>query len=115
MPKKEASMSVFDQIRTGLEDCLAHAKGEKNLVTVRVPAPPPRATPKKIVALRRDLRMSQSVFAATLNVSMKTVQSWEQGLRSPNEASLRLLQIIRTQPSVVEALFAERGVSGRAI
>ena len=111
MAKKTAPMSVFEQIKTGLEDCLAHAKGELTLVTIRVPAPPPRANPRKIVAIRRNLRMSQSVFAATLNVSMRTVQSWEQGLREPNEASLRLLQIIGTQPSVVDALFAGKPAS----
>lgn len=107
MPKKAASMSVFDQIKTGLEECLAHAKGELTLVTIPVPAPPPKATPRKIAALRRDLRMSQSVFAATLNVSVKTVQSWEQGLRAPNQASLRLLQVIQDHPSVIDAFFAK--------
>ncbi len=108
-------MSVFDQIKTGLKECLAHAEGDLTLVTIPVPAPPPKATPRKIAALRRDLRMSQSVFAATLNVSIKTVQSWEQGLRAPNQASLRLLQIIRAQPSVVDAFFAEGNPSVRAL
>jgi len=106
MAKKTAPMSVFGQLKTGLEDCLAHARGKLTLATIEVPAPPPKANPRRIVALRRNLRMSQSVFAATLNVSTKTVQSWEQGLREPNEASLRLLQIIGAQPSVVEALFS---------
>jgi putative transcriptional regulator len=112
MANKTKSMSVFEQIKTGLEDCLSHAKGELTLATIRVPAPPPKANPRKIAALRRHLYMSQSVFAATLNVSTKTVQSWEQGLREPNEASLRLLQIIGSQPSVVTALFSEGPVSG---
>ena len=74
-----------------------------------------KGDPRKNAALRRDLRMSQSVFAATLNVSIKTVQSWEQGLRAPNQASLRLLQIIRTQPSVVDTFIAERSPSGRTL
>lgn len=107
MARKTKSMSVFEQIKTGLEECLSHAKGELTLVTTRVPAPPPKSGPRKIAALRRNLYMSQSIFAATLNVSTKTVQSWEQGLREPNEASLRLLQIIGSQPSVVNALFSE--------
>lgn len=107
MANRTQSMSVFEQIKTGLEECLAHAKGELTLVTIRVPAPPPKTNSRKIAALRRNLRMSQSVFAATLNVSTKTVQSWEQGLREPNEASLRLLQIIGTQPSVVQTLLTE--------
>ena len=113
MSSKTGQGSVFEQIKTGLEDCLAHAKGELTLVTIRVPAPPPKAPPRRIAALRRTLHMSQSVFAATLNVSTKTVQSWEQGLREPNEASLRLLQIIGTQPSVVNVLFAERAAPVR--
>ena len=112
MARKTAHMSVFEQIKTGLEDCLAHAKGERTLVTTRVPPRPPKAPPRRIAALRRNLHMSQSVFAATLNVSTKTVQSWEQGLREPNEASLRLLQIIGTQPSVVDILFAEAPLPG---
>ena len=105
MPKKKMPMSVFDQIKTGLEDCLAHAKGERTLVTIRVPAPPPNAPPKRIAALRRNLHMSQSVFAATLNVSPKLVQSWEQGLRKPDRGALRLLQIIESHPAVVGDLF----------
>lgn len=107
MAKKTTPMGVFEQVKTGLEDCLAHAQGELTLATIRVPAPPPKANPRRIAALRRNLHMSQSVFAATLNVSTKTVQSWEQGVREPNEASLRLLQIIGSQPSVVEALFSD--------
>jgi putative transcriptional regulator len=114
MNKKAKDMSVFEQIKSGLEDGIAHFRGELTLVTVRVPAPPPKANPRKIAALRRNLHMSQSIFAATLNVSMRTVQSWEQGVRAPSDASLRLLQIIGTQPSVVEALFSEERGSNRS-
>ncbi|MBI4557268.1 MAG: helix-turn-helix domain-containing protein [Candidatus Hydrogenedentes bacterium] len=107
MAKRSRSLSVFEQIKSGLEDCLAHARGELTLATVRLPAPPPKTDAKRIVALRRNLRMSQAVFAATLNVSKRTVQSWEQGLRQPSEASLRLLQILRVQPAVVNVFFGE--------
>lgn len=104
--RKKAPASVFDQIRTGLEDCLAHARGEMTLVSTQLPAPPPEAGPRRIAALRKNLRMSQSVFAATLNVSVRTVQSWEQGIRKPSDASLRLLQIIDAHPAVVGSLFS---------
>ena len=113
MAKRKSNMSVFAQMKAGLEDCLAHAKDELTLATVQSPAPPPKADARKIVAIRHKLRMSQSVFAATLNVSMRTVQSWEQGLRTPSDASLRLLQIVGTQPAVVEALFAQNTVSAK--
>ena len=107
MAGKPEPISVFDQIKTGLEESLAHAKGELTLATIRVPAPPPKVDAKKIASLRQNLHMSQTVFAATLNVSPRTVQSWEQGLRVPNEASLRLIQIIASNPIVVENLFSD--------
>ena len=110
MSKKKRTLSVFEQIKSGLEDSLAHSRGELSLpeITVALPSPPPKTDAKKIAALRRNLRMSQTVFAATLNVSKKTVQSWEQGIRSPSDASLRLLQIIRKRPDVVDTIIADR-------
>jgi DNA-binding transcriptional regulator YiaG len=48
--------------------------------------------------------MSQSVFAAMLNVSTKLVQSWEQGARMPNRGELRLIKILTRQPELVSSL-----------
>ena len=45
--------------------------------------------------------MSQSVFARVLNVSAKTVQSWEQGVRQPSESCRRLIQIFSLHPEMV--------------
>jgi transcriptional regulator with XRE-family HTH domain len=56
-------------------------------------------------SLRRKLNMSQSVFAATMNVSPKLVQSWEQGARTPRRGDLRLIQVIEKHPSVIASLF----------
>ena len=44
--------------------------------------------------------MSQSVFARLLNVSTKTLQSWEQGVMQPSDASHRLLQVFSEQPEM---------------
>jgi len=108
------ALSVFDQIKSGLEDSIAYSKGELSLATVGLPAPPPKGNPKKIAALRKELHMSQAVFAAVLNVSTRTVQSWEQGFRDPSDASLRLLQIIESQPLIIQSFFADaKGTAGR--
>jgi len=48
--------------------------------------------------------MSQAYFAALLNVSPKTVQSWEQGIREPSDSSLWLLQIVEKNPAVVREI-----------
>ena len=106
MSDKYENMSVFEQLKAGLEDSIAFSRGELSLKTTELPAPPPETRPAAITSLRKRLRMSQSVFAATLNVSTRTVQSWEQGAREPSDAALRMLQVIRERPDVVRSIFA---------
>jgi putative transcriptional regulator len=110
MSNKHGQMSVFEQIKAGLEDSLAYSRGELSLVTTQPPPPPPRLTPKQVAALRRRLKMSQAYFAAVLNVSAKAVQSWEQGIRRPSDAALRILQVIDRRPDVVREIAVARPV-----
>lgn len=60
-----------------------------------VPEPPPfdRA---RLLRLREHFQMGQTGFAVLLKVSPKTVQSWEQGIRHPSGATLRLLQLLES-------------------
>lgn len=102
MKKKAAEMTVFEMTMAGLEDSIAYSEGKKkSLITTRVPAPPPPMNARQVSAVRAGLNMSQGLFAAALNVSPKTVQGWEQGLRKPGNASLRLLQIAAQHPAAV--------------
>lgn len=98
--------SVAEQLRAGLADSLAHSKGQLSLRTTTLPHKPPRAKARDVRSLRHRLRMSQTLFAATLNVTTKTVQSWEQGARAPSDAALRMLEVIGRQPAVVDAILA---------
>jgi putative transcriptional regulator len=41
------------------------------------------------------------MFARLLNVSMKTVQAWEQGTRTPSDAGLKLLAIAEKHPEAL--------------
>jgi putative transcriptional regulator len=68
---------------------------------------PPLSSPERIARIRRTLDVSQQVFADLLNVSAGTVRSWEQGIRHPDGASLRLLDIAEHHP---EALMAAASV-----
>jgi DNA-binding transcriptional regulator YiaG len=99
--------SVFDQIMGGLESAIAQVRGQESLKVTEFPSPPPEAAPQTVVEIRKRLNMTQSVFAATLNVSTKTVQGWEQGTRAPGQASLRMLQILSADPGIVELLFTD--------
>jgi putative transcriptional regulator len=92
---------LFERLRAGLEEGIAHARGELNLKTIEVPDPPPEIDSGTIVALRRAAEMSQAVFAGVLHVSPKTVQSWEQGTRIPSMVSRRLIHIFAEAPGTV--------------
>jgi len=69
---------------------------------------PPVDDAEHIRAIRQRLNVSQRDFAEMLNVSLGTVRSWEQGLRSPDGASLRLLDIAECQPDVLAEVSAAR-------
>jgi putative transcriptional regulator len=92
---------LADRLKTGLSEGIRHAKGELTLRTVRVPERPPQISMSEVTRLREKIGMSQAVFAGVLNVSTKTVQSWEQGQRQPSQSALRMLQLLRQQPTAV--------------
>ena len=101
---KAMSEERVAHLEESLTRALQHARGERR--DLRTTAPPARPRPMKrqeIVKLRQQLNYSQAVFARVLNVSVKTVQAWEQGLREPSDAALKLLQIAKKHP---EALLA---------
>ncbi len=86
----------FEGLKKGLEDAIEFEKGKKILKThlVELPEPPKEYTAKDIQKIREKGHYSQSVFALILNVSVRTVQSWEIGARNPTHSALRLLEII---------------------
>jgi putative transcriptional regulator len=92
---------IFERLKTGLEEATAHAKGELSLRTIDVPDAPPEIDANTLLALRETAQMSQAVFAKVLHVSVKTVQSWEQGVRAPSKATQRLIQVFAEQPAAV--------------
>jgi putative transcriptional regulator len=87
---------LFDRLKMGLEEGIAHKRGERSLrvTDVVVPDPPQSYGSDDVRRIRTRMRMSQAGFARLLQVSIKTVQSWEQGTRRPKQSSARLLQFI---------------------
>jgi putative transcriptional regulator len=56
--------------------------------------PPNEYKASDVKRIREKNYYSQGIFAKVLNVSIKTVQSWESGMRVPSHAALRLLEIV---------------------
>ena len=56
------------------------------------------------VSARMSVDLTQREFAKLLDVSIDTVQDWEQGRRSPRGAAKTLLRIVQSNPEVFEEL-----------
>lgn len=82
---------------------MAPARATRYRITARaaVVAPPPPYDASRIRAVRERMDVSQSVFAQALNVSPETVRAWEQGKRTPEGPTLRLLEVAEHQPGVL--------------
>jgi putative transcriptional regulator len=94
--KRTVSSKFFKDLKAGLEDVIAYKRGKQALrsESIEIPAPPTEYKAKDIKRIRLTSKYSQGVFAKVLNVSIKTVQSWESGVRVPSHSSLRLLEIV---------------------
>ena len=52
--------------------------------------------------VRQSLRMTQGAFARRFGFKLCTLQQWEQGRRSPPQATCVLLTVIAHSPDIVE-------------
>ena len=86
----------FDDLKEGLEEALAHTQGKITLKSeiIEIPDAPIEYKAEDIKRIRDKYHYSQGIFAKILNVSPRTVQSWESGQRVPSHAALRLLEIV---------------------
>ena len=92
--------SAFEDIKQGLQEAIAHAKGEGAGVQVHYPRP------VDVKALRARVGMTQEQFAARFGFSTATLRHWERGDRTPRGPALVLLNVIERNPSAVIAALA---------
>ncbi len=88
---------AFDSIARGLNEAISHAKGENVKVKVFKPET------VDVSALRKNMGMTQEQFAARFGFSVATLRHWERGDRTPQGASLVLLNVIKRSPDAVTA------------
>ena len=105
MKRKEIQFDA-EALVGSVEALAAHVRGERKLTlrtrAMALPEPIEPLRPKDVAAIRRQLNVSQSVFAALLNVPKVTAISWEKGRRKPTGAALRLLDLVRKKPEILQ-------------
>jgi putative transcriptional regulator len=93
-------MSLFDDIKTGLEQAIEYEKGNLKARTVKVRMKPLNDfTAKDVRNIRISTNLSQASFAKLFGVSQKTVEAWEAGRNVPNGTAKRLLDLLQEDPN----------------
>src|SRR5438874_4785666 len=105
MKRKEIEFKAEDLV-SSVEAFAKHSTGREKLTlrsrTLNLPAPIKSIEPKEIADIRQRLSVSQAVFAKLLNVPRMTAISWEQGRRKPTGAALKLLDLARKRPALLQ-------------
>ena len=93
-------MSIFDEIKTGLDQAIEYEKGnlkaKKTTLTIN---PVDTFTPREIKEIRSSTGLTQALFAKYMGVSVKTVEAWEAGKNHPEGTACRLLTLTRKDPA----------------
>ena len=90
-------------LRSALQEVKAHMRGESTL-EVRVVQAPEKVGVSKI---RKQLGLSQRKFAESFGFSVRTVQEWESGRRTPERTARILMALIAKQPDFVARTLQE--------
>ena len=92
---------LFDDLVQSLKEAKAIAKGQAT-ASRRFVLPPP-----DVRLVREQIGLTQSEFAHLMQVSIKTLQNWEQQRRTPTGPAAALLKIVMAAPDVaLKALHA---------
>ena len=106
--KAAARRGYGKRLIASLEQAVAIERGDAaaamvrtHVVTARTMSarPAPTYRPREIRRIRSAVKLSQAVFAATLNVSAETVRAWEQGKKQPGGPAARLLELAESHPA----------------
>ncbi len=82
------------EILEGIKEIKSYKKGEIQLQKRTLTDPSPAQD------IRKKLQLSQASFAGLMGVSVRTVQDWEQGRRSPKGPAKSLLRVAEQHPEV---------------
>ncbi|HEY4832447.1 MAG TPA: helix-turn-helix domain-containing protein [Waddliaceae bacterium] len=97
---------MFEKLDEALSEALEFVRGNVKVRTkeIFIPDSPKNYRAEEIKKLRSKLGITQNDLASWLNVSLNTVQAWEQNTRNPSHSSLRLLEIFDKDFSVIERI-----------
>ncbi len=76
-----------------VKDMKANKAAKENVIAV-----------SDITEARNTTGLSQNLFADLMGVSVRTLQDWEQGRRTPSKAARTLLKVAKKHPEVLREI-----------
>ncbi len=90
--------TVQDMMNSGVKVSFT----KKDLDSLGVDIPKVQFTTDQIIAIRKQMNLSQTVFAKVLNVSASSIRQWEQGKRKPSGSTKILLELLEKSPHLLD-------------
>jgi len=89
-----------ESILRGARQALEYAQGARDGYVAHVPEE------VDVVAIRKQLGLSQGQFAARFGFKLDALQNWEQGRRRPDGTARAFLRVIEREPDAVQRALA---------
>ena len=96
--KNAIAETVQDLVNSGMK--VSFTKKELDELGIKIPNV--YFTAEQIVAIRKKMNLSQTVFAQVLNVSPSSIRQWEQGKRKPSGSTKVLLELLEKSPHLLD-------------
>jgi len=98
---------LFSELGEGMTALAEERQGKRTLRTHAVEfKAPPEVTPKELLRVRHQLKISRALFAVYLRTNVRTLENWEQGRAKPNAQAALLINLVKRFPDTVERLAA---------
>ncbi len=100
--RKSMKEAISDTVQGMINLGFGTSFTEKELKELGVKIPEIKISAEDIKKIRKCARLSQSVFAKVLNVSLSSVRQWEQGSRVPTGSTKVLLDLLKKEPHLLD-------------
>lgn len=97
--------NLFAELGEGMAALAEARQGKRTLRTHAIEyKPAPKVTPKELIRVRENLKISRALFAVYLRTNVRTLENWEQGRAKPNAQAALLINLVKRFPDTVQRL-----------
>ena len=103
--RRAAKRELFAELNEGMAALAETRQGKRTLRTHALEyKPAPKVTPKEMIRVREELKISRALFAVYLRTNVRTLENWEQGRAKPNAQAALLINLVKRYPDTVQRL-----------